>query len=170
MTTTTDAPSIYVGTYAKYNNGSIEGAWIELDGHDKETFYAACRALHKDEADPELMFQDYQNFPREYYGESCLSDGLWEWLELDDDEKELLSVYISHVEDRASYEQAREAFAGKYDSPEAWAEQLLDDTGSLASVPEELRHYIDFEAYARDAGYNGMIFIQHDGEVWVFNP
>ena len=43
---------VYVGTYAKYNNGSLSGAWLDLsDYSDKEEFYEACRELHKDEED-----------------------------------------------------------------------------------------------------------------------
>ena len=34
-----DQPAIYVGTYAKYNNGSIEGAWVDMtEIEDKEDF------------------------------------------------------------------------------------------------------------------------------------
>ena len=41
---------VYVGTYGKYNNGSLSGAWLDLsDYSDKEEFYEACRELHKDE-------------------------------------------------------------------------------------------------------------------------
>ena len=40
------AASVYVGTYAKYNNGSLFGAWLDLsDYSDKEEFYEACREL-----------------------------------------------------------------------------------------------------------------------------
>jgi len=49
-------PRIYVGTYAKYNSGSIKGQWLNLkDYSDKDDFLAACRELHKDESDPEFM-------------------------------------------------------------------------------------------------------------------
>ena len=51
---------VYVGTYGKYNNGSLSGAWLDLsDYSDKEEFYEACRELHKDEEDAEYMFQDW---------------------------------------------------------------------------------------------------------------
>ena len=79
-------PAVYVGTYEKYNNGSIGGGWMSLEGHDKESFYAACAELHSDESDPEFMFQDFQNFPREFYGESGLAAEIWDWLELDEDD------------------------------------------------------------------------------------
>ena len=32
-TQTQDAPRIYVGTYRKYNNGSIAGKWLELEDY-----------------------------------------------------------------------------------------------------------------------------------------
>lgn len=52
---------VYVGTYAKYNNGSLSGAWLDLsDYSDKEEFYEACRELHKDEEDAEYMYAGCQ--------------------------------------------------------------------------------------------------------------
>jgi len=58
---------VYVGTYGKYNNGSLFGAWLDLsDYSDKEDFYEACRELHKDEEDAEYMFQDWENSALKY--------------------------------------------------------------------------------------------------------
>lgn len=52
---------LYVGTYAKYNNGSIGGAWLDLDGFaGYDELVAACRQLHADESDPEFMVQDVE--------------------------------------------------------------------------------------------------------------
>lgn len=163
-------PRIYVGTYAKYNAGSIKGAWLSLDGHDKESFLAACAELHKDESDPELMFQDFEGFPKSYYSESSIPDELFAWLELDEEDRELLAVYREHVDQDAEIEAARDAFMGKADSEADWAQQWLEDTGGLEGVPEHLRNYIDFEAYARDARLGGdVVFARHDAELWVFN-
>ena len=42
-------PRIYVGTYAKYNNGSISGDWLDLEDYrDRDGFYRVCAALHCD--------------------------------------------------------------------------------------------------------------------------
>ena len=63
-TATLSEARVYVGTYGKYNNGSLFGAWLDLSDYaDKEEFYEACRELHKDEEDAEFMFQDYENIP-----------------------------------------------------------------------------------------------------------
>lgn len=68
----------YVGTYHKYNNGSIFGAWISLaDYTTKRAFLQKCKELHKDERDPEFMYQDTESIPTSMYGESYLSDEIW---------------------------------------------------------------------------------------------
>lgn len=46
-------PSIYCGTYAKYNEGSICGLWIDLTTFDTHRdFISFCKAIHADEKDP----------------------------------------------------------------------------------------------------------------------
>ena len=136
------APSVYVGTYGKYNAGSIKGAWLNLDDYaSKDEFLKAAEEIHKDEADPELMFQDYEGFPKRYYGESSLDDKLWDWLALDEDDRELLEVYIDSVGDKdATIEDARDHFRGKYKSEEDWAEAFLDEIGGLS--PEDAPSYL----------------------------
>ena len=57
-TTALSEASVYVGTYGKYNNGSLFGAWLDLSDYaDKEEFYEACRELHKDEEVRNLCFR-----------------------------------------------------------------------------------------------------------------
>lgn len=66
-----DTPRVYCGTYGKYSRGSIAGGWIDIAKYASgEDVLKACAALHRDEADPEFMFQDYENFPMWFYSES----------------------------------------------------------------------------------------------------
>lgn len=70
--------AVYCGTYNKYNNGSIEGAWIKLAEYpSKKKFLEACKELHKDEPDPEFMFQDWENIPTSMVGEGYIEDEVW---------------------------------------------------------------------------------------------
>lgn len=69
----------------------------------------------------------------------------------------------------AMFFKARECFDGKFDSEKDWAENFLEDTGALGAIPENLRCYFDYDAYARDAGIGGdLTFVRHDGDVWAF--
>lgn len=57
-------PSVYVSTYAKYNNSNLSGKWINLcECSSYADFVQKCKEAHKDEAYPELMIQDYEYFP-----------------------------------------------------------------------------------------------------------
>ena len=56
-------PSVYVGTYGKYNDGSLCGLWIDLSCFNSyDDFINFCKAIHADEEDPELMAQDFEGF------------------------------------------------------------------------------------------------------------
>lgn len=55
---------IYVGTWNKYNNGNLAGAWLSLaDYNTFDELMAVCHKIHKDEKDPEFMVQDCEDMP-----------------------------------------------------------------------------------------------------------
>ena len=80
---------VYVGTYAKYNGGSIFGAWLNISDYDSlEDFLEACRELHEDEYQPEFMFQDWENIPSELISECSIDGAIFEIQdELNEDEE-----------------------------------------------------------------------------------
>lgn len=160
---------IYVGTYAKYNAGSIAGEWLDLEDYiGRDTFYRACAALHRDELDPEFMFQDWEDIPDGMVSESHVSEDLWEWLELDEDDRELLAVYREDVDQSGSIETAREAFNGKWSSEEDFAQDLYEELG-YCDDKNPLLSYVDWERVARDLRIGGdYVYVRKDGEVWVF--
>lgn len=54
----------YVGTYKKYNEGSLAGKWMNLSDYPTyQEFLQACKDLHKNEDDPEFMIQDWEDLP-----------------------------------------------------------------------------------------------------------
>ena len=68
-------PSVYVSTYGKYNDGSLCGLWIDISSFNAyDDFIDFCKAIHADEEDPELMAQDYEGFPRQWYNEGFMSE------------------------------------------------------------------------------------------------
>lgn len=64
MEATNLQPRVYVGTYKKYNEGNLGGGWLTLTDYSSyAAFLTACRQLHKDERDAELMIQDCSDMP-----------------------------------------------------------------------------------------------------------
>lgn len=61
-----------------------------------------------------------------------------------------------------------ERYRGEYDSKEAFAEELLDETGEINEIPEHLRYYFDYEAYARDLFISDVYELDAPGGIYVF--
>tara|TARA_R110000868_G_scaffold146817_2_gene367821 strand:+ start:2001 stop:2531 length:531 start_codon:yes stop_codon:yes gene_type:complete len=148
-----NAPSVYVGTYAKYNSGSIQGAWVRLDQFDdQDEFLEYCAELHKDEIDPEFMFQDFENFPDEYYSESEINPELWEFLALDDDDRAMYEAF-KETGMEGTFSDAQEAYSGQFNNDVDFVYDLLESCGD---IPKDLPSYIhiDWESTARDIMYD----------------
>jgi len=163
-------PRVYVGTYAKYNNGSIAGQWVDLDGLDKDSFYEKCAEIHSDEDDPEYMFQDFEGFPRPFYGESRLSDALWDWLEMDNYDQELVARYQDAIGDAdATLEDAKDAFRGTAESYADFAENYAEEFGD---VPKDFPSWIviDWEAsWNCNLRYDFSTSEAEDGTIYFFH-
>lgn len=162
--------SVYVGTYNKYNNGSIRGDWIDLEDYaDKEEFLQACRELHSDEQDPELMFQDWEDIPSNFISESSIDERTWEWLKLDNDQREIVATYLDDVDESGEVADALDAFQGEHESEREWARNFWEETGMLSELPEYAQNYIDFDQSAHDARVGGdMTFVRTGGKVKAF--
>lgn len=71
--------AVYCGTYKKYNEGSLDGGWLNLGRYQNAAaFLEACKKLHADESDPEFMYQDSEHLPDEFYSESCIYPEVFE--------------------------------------------------------------------------------------------
>jgi len=56
-------------------------------------------------------------------------------------------------------------YVGESDNgPADWAEDWLEETGGLEGMPENLRPYFDFEAYARDCSMGDIEFVDSEGD------
>lgn len=145
--------AIYCGTYHKYNNGSLDGAWLELEMFDSyEEFIEICTLLHDDEEDPEFMFQDFQGFPREWYDESDMEDTfdkILEYCQLSENDREVFDAYFECTDDD-DFARAQECYMGYFDSEEDFAEHIISECYDLDRMMGNLSYYFDYERYARD--------------------
>ena len=162
---------IYVGTYYKYNNGSIAGAWIDLENLTKDEFYSKCKELHKDETDPEFMYQDFEcdEIFKGMISEYGIDPKFWELKEtLENTEIDLdaLTAYkaIFGEVDIRDFEDKFFGFFDDWDINKAFGEHILEELGELEQIPQHLRYYIDAEAYGRDLLIND--FSEFEGYVF----
>ncbi|EDT6893033.1 antirestriction protein ArdA [Salmonella enterica subsp. enterica] len=166
MSTTTTTPAVYVGTYHKYNCGSIFGKWFDLTEFDgREDFYEACQALHADEWDAEFMFQDWEGIPSQFVSE-CSID--WNFIaaykRAEEEGREAAFIAWAEYTGECDYDAFDDAYRGEAESEEDFVREMVEDNGLLNEVPEPLRSYFDFEAWARDLFSSGYVF--HDGYVF----
>ena len=160
-----DAPAVYVSTYGKYNAGTLFGQWVDIASFDcYEDFIDYCNALHGDEEDPELMFQDFENFPRRWYNESSLSEEVFDRIKnyAEKDDREAVDAYLSEFDDD-DLNQFDNRYEGKWDSEEDFAWNIFDECYNH-QIPEFWRTYFNIAAFTRDLFYD-YTFV--DG--YVFN-
>lgn len=160
-------PSVYVGTYAKYNSGSLYGMWVSITSfNDYEEFLEFCAALHGDEECPEFMYQDYEYFPKSWYSESGLGDSfdkiLW-FAQCED--REAAMVYIDSL-GRNDVDGFEDAYKGKWDSEVEFARNLFEELYE-DELPEFACTYFDMEAFARDLFISDYTYV--DGHVFCLN-
>lgn len=182
---------VYVGTYNKYNEGSLFGKWLDMSDYDSyEDFIAACKELHKDEDEPEFMFQDFdfdskvQPVLNQLVSEQYVNPQAWDVFELDSEG--LIYVlatwdnYDSDLSVKEALEKGRESYRGSYDSDpsdyvyDRLEELLMDLPGAVNPNTRELnRTYqlildlVDLDSAVRAFEYDNYTFT--DGCVFYFS-
>ncbi|MEZ6878848.1 antirestriction protein ArdA [Enterobacter sp. KBR-315C3_2022] len=166
MRTTTTTPAVYVGTYHKYNCGSIFGKWFDLTEFDgREDFYKACQALHADEWDAEFMFQDWEGIPSQFASESSVDwDFIRAYRRAQEEGRDAAFIAWAEYTGECDYDAFDDAYRGEAKSEEDYAYEYVNEHALLSAIPDDLRCYFDYEAYARDLFSDGLVFV--DGYVF----
>ena len=149
---------IYVGTYAKYNNGTLQGEWVSLsDFYDLDGFLEYCTEIHEDEEEPEYIFQDWENIPDSLIDESHLEENFFELRDeldkLNNTEKEAFWAWAEGNNIKLTQDAYRlvnsfqSAYIGSYASKEEFAEELVRMENDLSDFALS---YFDFSRYADD--------------------
>lgn len=157
----TTTPAVYVGTYHKYNCGSLAGKWLDLtDYADHADFIAACYELHANEEDPELMFQDIEGIPSQFCSECSIN-----WAFIDayntavEQGNDAAFVEWAEYSGDCDYDNFSDAYYSEAESEEDFAYAYAEETGILSSVPDSIRSYFDYERFARDLFCSGFLFL-----------
>ena len=164
-------PRIYVACLAAYNNGQLRGAWIDAD-QSADAIHEAIRAMLASSPIPgaeEWAIHDYEDFGGIQLSEYEDIDRVAEIAALLVEYGEPFGAWADYYGDAVSAEGFQDAYRGEYESEEAYAEELVDDTGMLAEVPENLRYYFDYGRFARDLFMSDMHSVRSGhGTVYVF--
>lgn len=162
-------PSIYLSTWENYNNGSLQGEWIDLSEFNSyDDFLNHCKKMFPKEKYPEYMIQDYENMPEGNWGEYHFIqeedfDFIKEWNEeLDTTEKEAYNAYVNVSGNYADIDGFRNAYMGEFSSGEDYAAYCVDE-GYISD--DALLLHIDYESLWRTLSTEGVYF--EDG--FIFN-
>ena len=160
-----ESPALYCGTYGKYNSGSLCGMWLNVSTFDSyEDFLNFCKAIHADEEDPELMYQDFANIPDSLYHESMGEkefNKIAEYCELCDEY--CVSAVYDFLEwfSPEDFDRMEDAYVGVYDSEEDFAREIVSDCYDLDKMMGNLACYFDYDALARDLFISDYHFGSH---------
>lgn len=164
---------IFITNLKKYNKGSLVGEWVELPV-TAEALDAVFERIGINEENEEYFITDYESDIEDLKVEEFENiDDLNEMAEsienMDDDEREICSALLK---EGYSLEEAIDKiddciiYADCYTMEEV-AEQYIEETGILDSIPEDLRWYFDYEKYGRDMEIEGHFVRTDSGYVQI---
>ncbi|MEO4002011.1 antirestriction protein ArdA [Mesorhizobium sp. CAU 1732] len=163
---------IYVACLAAYNNGYLHGAWIDADqdAYQIRDQIAAMLARSPVEHSEEYAIHDCEGFEGVSISEYAGIDSVAR-----------MAAFIA--EHGALGARLLEQFSGDMDQAEtalqdcyhgqfaSLADYMEELTAESVMIPEALRHYVNWDAMARDAEMGGDLFTIETahGEVHVFS-
>ena len=167
-------PRLWVSTWGKYNDGSLDGDWFDLEDYaDKEEFLEAARKRHKDDPDPEFLFNDFEGFPKAFYWESGVHDKLFEFIHLDTDDREVVEAYIDGVlgDVPDDFENAREKLMRVYDEHKTGADFAEEFAEEIGAIPEDMPTWISVDWEHTWKGNLRFDFdrVESEGKTYFFN-
>ena len=146
---------VYVGTYNKYNCGSLDGAWVDLESfHNEKELMDFLYRLHADEEDPEFMVQDFMNFPKKFYSETMNENDfkeLYKWLNLEEEEREMCAEYWDEIYEDASVDEITDSLVYSGNSDDYFDELAEEE---LQNVPDALKFCFDYVKWRELCSYD----------------
>jgi len=171
------SPQVYVACLAAYNNGKLHGAWIDASlgaDHIQDEINEVLKSSPEARAE-EWAIHDYEHFGSIELGEWTGVERVAALAKLIDEHGDAFAAWYDSQDGKnfdtdELEEKFLEQYQGSYDSEVDFAEQLLEDCGQLAELPEWAKNYFDFESYARDLRLSGAYsFTRKNQQTYVFN-
>lgn len=167
--TETSALRIWVGCLHCYNAGRLTGEWFDIETTAEEDI--TLEAVHSNgrltASCEELWVMDHEGFGDR--GEGNVSEFYTEAEAITERESrginpEAWAAYVENIgAEYATPDGFEEAFCGFYDSGEDYAQELIEDTCDLDSLPDVIRYRIDYAGIWRDLEAGGDNWSAHLG-------
>jgi antirestriction protein len=151
-TTTENAAFFYI------DGIPTKGTWVELDESTTwETIAEAIREKIPSAEIDEILCADAEGMARHFLSRhDCFDLNGWqEWIaavERAHYDAEIIAAYCDNVGqwDESAVTDAEDNYCGTFENAAEFAEDYAESTGMLESIPENLRHYFDFEKFGND--------------------
>ena len=164
---------IYAACLAAYNNGILHGSWFDATS-DVDAMQEAVSAMLKASPIPgaeEWAVHDYDSFPNlgEYPGLDAIAEMAELFEDFDDIDAGDLGAILANFHDP---KQAREAlddnYCGIFETFRDYADEAADEMLACYTLPDAVKNYFDYEAWARDLALE-MTVIDCPSGVAVFH-
>ena len=142
-----------------------KGKWIDLedvtDWDDIKAQLGAFLGVEPESLD-EILCADIEGIARHFYASNCDSFDLKNWLEFKEQleathlDVEVIEAYLDNMGTYGGVDisDIEDCYYGEFDDFTDFAHHLMEETGDLDQIPENLRYYFDFEAFGRDLSYD----------------
>ncbi len=152
---------IWVGCLAAYNNGTLHGEWIDLDGKDEDQVQEDIQAILKSSPIPnaeEWHICDSEGFGKFEVKRHHDIEELVKVVSLIEEHGEPFKALLSYHNDVDYAEKVMgDGYRGEYESTADYAQELTEE---CSEIPEHLAPYIDWERMARDMEINDILAIE----------
>jgi antirestriction protein len=157
-----ETPKIYVADLEAYNNGTLQGEWLDLaDYNDSDELMDAIQDLLNGWGVEEYAIHDVEYVPSSMYSEYMGKrdfEELYKMIDLAKDSDLPLEVVQEVVSQYGA--SAVNEFVGKYDSADDFAQQLVDDLGGI-------QNFNDFERYLTISDTDRRLLAQEMADSYV---
>ena len=164
--------NIYLTNLGKYNEGILQGEWVELPITDEELEKVFERIGINEEYE-EYFITDFESDFGYHVNEYDNLDELNEIAEkiedIDEDQGEIVKALI-HDLGYTVDEAIDKITDGDYiiwsdcDSMTDVAYKMVEEYGYLNDIPENVARYFDYESYGRDIGIEGTFIFMDNGD------
>ena len=165
-------PEIYVACLASYNAGILFGKWIQ-NLQSEDDIHTEIQQMLVESPVPnaeEWAIHDYTNFGSYPLSEHASISSVCEVAAFIEEHGDLGIELAAHI--GGDLDNARDViennYHGVHNSELDFATDLFDECYS-AEIPENLRYYIDYDAFRRDLFMGDYYSIEINGDTHIFS-